>query len=295
MVPSACRTADLPVTTVGADRLRVKLSAAAQADAGASESKPTAAARANLLFIRAAKLGGGPQRPLNRTSMPRVGEHHRCLDLAFRYVPVLAQQLRRALGSHVLESVPLVEANCPLGGGPGAHENRPRRAREQVLQQGTADAPALALRHHVGVPDQVHVAHLLDAHHAQERAVVLVAPELHSGRDLGVELVTRHVRLVPAVVGDHAAVRLRRGVHDREYLVALAGAATADAHRAPAASSASSQVVTYSIRTIVPSRKVVTWWYSSLSSSRPLPLPRAWWRSRVATRSPASTYSCGRS
>ena len=61
-----------------------------------------------------------------------------------------------------------------------------------------------------------------------------------------------------------------------------------------ASSSASSQVVTYSIRTIVPSsRKVVTWWYSSLSSSRPLPLPSAWWRSRVATQSPASTYSCG--
>jgi hypothetical protein len=42
----------------------------------------------------------------------------------------------------------------------------------------------------------------------------------------------------------------------------------------PAASRARGQLVKYSIRTIVPSRNVVTWWYISVSSSAPLPLPR---------------------
>ena len=65
-----------------------------------------------------------------------------------------------------------------------------------------------------------------------------------------------------------------------------------DSLRALASSSASSHVVTYSIRTITPSRKVVTWWYSSFSISRPLPLPRTggaagWPRDPRRRRTPA--------
>ncbi len=41
----------------------------------------------------------------------------------------------------------------------------------------------------------------------------------------------------------------------------------------PAASSAWSQVVKYSMRTITPSSNVLTWWYSSSSITRPLPFP----------------------
>ena len=41
------------------------------------------------------------------------------------------------------------------------------------------------------------------------------------------------------------------------------------------ASSASAHVVTYSIRTITPSRKVAIWWYSSVSISMPLLLAPA--------------------
>ena len=51
-----------------------------------------------------------------------------------------------------------------------------------------ADAATLALGHDVGVPDQVHVAHRLDAHDPEQRAAVLVAPELDPRGDLPVEL-----------------------------------------------------------------------------------------------------------
>ena len=44
---------------------------------------------------------------------------------------------------------------------------------------------------------------------------------LHSGRDLPVELICVHVRLVPPIGWDHAAVRLSRCVDDREDGVAV--------------------------------------------------------------------------
>src|SRR3954464_13460091 len=143
IVPSARRTADLPATTDGADRLRVKLSACAEALEGASASRPTAAASANLVFIRAAKLRRRPQSPLNRTSMDAPGEHHRRLDLARRNVPVVAQQLRGALLPDVLEAVPLVERNRPPCRRPCAHQDRTGGELEQVLQEGAADATSL--------------------------------------------------------------------------------------------------------------------------------------------------------
>jgi hypothetical protein len=55
-----------------------------------------------------------------------------------------------------------------------------------------------------------------------------------------------------------------------------AGGPSSSATAQPAcnASSACSQSVTYSIRTMIPSLNVITWWYISVSSSAPLPFPR---------------------
>jgi hypothetical protein len=97
-----------------------------------------------------------------------------------------------------------------------------------VLQQRASDAAALAGRRDVGVADQHDVAHGLDPHHARQR--VAVAPERDAGGDLGVELAAGHVRLVPAVGRDDAAVRLGGGVDDRQDRVALVVAAGSD-HR----------------------------------------------------------------
>src|SRR5205823_4632793 len=95
-------------------------------------------------------------------------------------------------------------------------------------QECAADAVALLGWSDVRMTDQVDVVHRLDAHHADEFAVRLVAPELDAGGDLALELTPVHVRLVPAVRGDHAAIRLRGGVDDLERFGALVVAAAAD-------------------------------------------------------------------
>src|SRR4051812_38714836 len=135
MVPSARSTADLPATTGGVDRLSVKVSACANAGPAdvASARAPSAAARVYLAFMRAAKLGGGPQWPLNPTSTRRLREHDGRLYLTVGDVPVRAQELGSALGPHVLEAVPLVEADGPGRGSPRAHQHRPRGSAEQML------------------------------------------------------------------------------------------------------------------------------------------------------------------
>src|SRR5439155_2720248 len=98
----------------------------------------------------------------------------------------------------------------------------------EVLEQRTTDARSLLRRKDVGVADQVGVAHALDAHHAEQFAGALVAPEHHTRRDLRAELVRGHVRLVPAVGRGDAAVCLGCRVDDAQDRRAVLVAATAD-------------------------------------------------------------------
>jgi hypothetical protein len=86
-----------------------------------------------------------------------------------------------------------------------------------VREQVAADAASLAGGKDVGVADEIDVADGLDAHHADQRAVALGAPEDDAGRDLALELRRVHVRLVPAVGRDHPAIGAGGGVHDREH------------------------------------------------------------------------------
>jgi hypothetical protein len=131
------------------------------------------------------------------------------------------------------EAVFAVEADRPLGGGPRADEHAALRRAHDVLEQRPADAAALVAGDHVGVADEVDVADGLDAHDPEQRAVVLIGPERHAGRDLALEVGHRHVRLVPAVGGDHAAVGLGGGVDDLEDRVSLVLAAGPDRRHAP--------------------------------------------------------------
>jgi len=48
----------------------------------------------------------------------------------------------------------------------------------QMLQQGGADAVPLMRGKHIGVADQIDVAHRLDAHDADQRVIGFAAPEL---------------------------------------------------------------------------------------------------------------------
>ena len=88
--------------------------------------------------------------------------------------------------------------------------------------QPTTNALVLPLRAHVGVPDQRHVLHVLDAHHANQLAVLLVSPELDAIVDLVLQLLPGHVGLLPPVRGDHAPVCLGGVVDDLEDRVEVA-------------------------------------------------------------------------
>src|SRR4051812_11364585 len=179
---------------------------------------------------RAGSAGGGARRgrcvPGGAQRRPR--EHRRRLDLALGDRPVLAQQRRRPLARDRLEPVAPGEVDRPPGGRPGSDERAACRHPHEVLDQRRADAAALALGDHVGVADEVDVAHALDAHDPDERAVFLVAVEDDARGDLGVELVRGHVRVMPAVGGDDPAVGLGRRVDDREDGGAVVVVARAD-------------------------------------------------------------------
>jgi hypothetical protein len=66
--------------------------------------------------------------------------------------------------------------------------------------------------------------------YALEPSVALVSPERDTGRQLAVELVAAHVRVVPAVRRDHPAVGLGGVVDDLEDRMAVVVTAAADAH-----------------------------------------------------------------
>src|SRR5438309_9066022 len=97
-----------------------------------------------------------------------------------------------------------------------------------MLEEAASHPAALARREHVCMTDQIDVTHLLNAHHSYQFSVCLIAPEYDAARDLALELFQGHIWLVPAVVRDHPAICLRRGVHDREHRRDLVASAEAD-------------------------------------------------------------------
>src|SRR5260370_2729334 len=83
-----------------------------------------------------------------------------------------------------------------------------------MMKQRGADAAPLAAGQDVGVTDQIDVAHRLDAHHTDQFALSLIAPEFDSSGDLAVELLQGHVGFVPAIARDYAPTGPGGGVDD---------------------------------------------------------------------------------
>jgi len=81
------------------------------------------------------------------------------------------------------------------------------------------------------VAHERHLALVLDAHHAERSGVLFRDPENDAVRDLGFQLLRRHVGLVPAVRRDHAAIGLGGVVDYREHLRQVRRAALSDAGR----------------------------------------------------------------
>jgi hypothetical protein len=97
-----------------------------------------------------------------------------------------------------------------------------------MIEQCGADAAPLAAGQDVGVTDQIHVAHRLDAHHTDQFAFSLIPPEFDSGGDLAVELSQGHIGFVPAISRDCTAVGLGGSVDDGEDGRVFVGATEAD-------------------------------------------------------------------
>ena len=100
-----------------------------------------------------------------------------------------------------------------------------------MAQQRLADAFALLRWRDIRVAHERHVALVLQAHDAEHAALFLRHPEHHVGADLPRQLLRRHVRLVPAIRGYHAAIGLGRGIDDGEHLRSVGRAREPDVHR----------------------------------------------------------------
>src|SRR5579883_294909 len=100
----------------------------------------------------------------------------------------------------------LVKADRPLSSSPGADQQRPGGLAGQEIEQFGADSAASMAGFYIGVADERDIADLLNAHDAEESARLVPTPELDSSFDFGRKRGTRHIRLVPAVRRDRAAV-----------------------------------------------------------------------------------------
>src|SRR2546421_5305967 len=113
--------------------------------------------------------------PRLQASAPRLlerwfSEHDRRIDLAVWDGPVDLEKCGLALLRDELEAALTIEADRPVGGGPGTNEHAPRAEALQMGEQRGADAAALAAWQDVRVSDQVNVADWLDAHDPDQRA-----------------------------------------------------------------------------------------------------------------------------
>src|SRR5215472_5891599 len=104
-----------------------------------------------------------------------------------------------------------------------------------MFQQSAAYAAPLAARQDVSVTDKIDVADRLETHHACQPAVLFVAPKHDAGGDLAIELVLRHVGLVPSIGRDHATIGFGGTVDDREDGFPIVVTAGADASHEPTA------------------------------------------------------------
>src|SRR3954466_3583325 len=114
------------------------------------------------------------------------------------------------------ETVALIKGNRPHRVGPGTDEDWLRAQFFYVMKKRRSDATALRRRSNVGVSHQSDVSLILNSHHAQYFLAFLCDPEDDPTRNLVLKLIRAHVRVVPPILGDDAAICPRCVVHDSE-------------------------------------------------------------------------------
>ena len=108
---------------------------------------------------------------------PLVREDHRGLHLEIGDRPVLSEQTVLFLPGNETKAVLFIKTDGPPRRGPGPDQDRAGRLFMEIGDECSAEASIPKRSPHIGVPDEGHVLHVLDAHHADELPVVFNAPE----------------------------------------------------------------------------------------------------------------------
>ena len=110
--------------------------------------------------------------------------------------------------------MPFIKAYRPNGISPRTNQHRVIGQLPQMRQQLRSDASLLAIAAYVGVANEGYILDLLQAHHTNERPVVLAAPEHNAAIDFVLQLFPGHVRFCPAIFGNRPPIRLGAVVDD---------------------------------------------------------------------------------
>src|SRR5215831_14332299 len=115
--------------------------------------------------------------------------------------------------------MPLIESDRPSGCRPRADENLSICPCTKMGDQRAADPVPLTRGKHIRVANEIDVAYPLNTHHSckLQSFSVFATYEIDLRRNLRAKLGSRHVRLVPAICRNHAAIFLGRRIDDREH------------------------------------------------------------------------------
>src|ERR1700732_1895081 len=97
-----------------------------------------------------------------------------------------------------------------------------------MRQQARSNSSLLTDGGDVGVPNQIHVPDLLQAHHSNQLSALLISPERDTVIDFMAQLVLGHVWFRPAIFRDDAFVSARAIVDDGPNQLKVAVITAAD-------------------------------------------------------------------
>src|SRR5579884_3477885 len=144
----------------------------------------------------------------------RIRQHYRGFNLPRRYLPVPSEQTIFLLRAYQPITVLLVKTDSPRRVGPRSDEHWAVRQSLKVEQQLRSNAAVLTSAPDIGVPNQRDVLNLLSPHHAFYSGAFLAGPERYAIIQFMPQLVPRHIRLRPPVVGNDPLVSASAVVYD---------------------------------------------------------------------------------
>src|SRR5687767_14209842 len=158
-------------------------------------------------------------------------ENDRRFDLTLGDRPVIPKQPRCVLSGEKRVSIALVEPDGPRCIRPGADQERLVDQRFDMVKKPRSDAAALNCRVDVRMAYQRHIALVLNSHHTCDASVMLRNPENDTALDLGRELISRNVGVVPAIDRYHSAICSRGVIDDSQYRGEISFEALSNRHR----------------------------------------------------------------